>query len=384
MNEGWLQRFGHPAPSLNLALAAHARMDLQLFAESEEKTEEATPHRLQEIRRKGQAPRSADLNAAVVMAAVIMLLWWTWDDFLLQLGNELVWLWREPLGHELTATNLANWLTQVAWLGMRLLAPVFAMALVAGVAANYLQVGFIFSAEPLRPRWENINPVEGFKRIFSRRSLMELAKSVAKVVFAGAVVYLVVSSDFPVLLRLAYVGAPQVVATIIQVALRLAVMVMVVFLGLALVDFIFQRRQFQRRIRMSRFELKEEMRQTEGDPHVRMRLRERQRQLARQRMMQKVPQATVVITNPTHLAVALKYKMREDNAPVVVAKGAGFVARRIVEIARASKVPVVENPPVAQALYKSVMVGQEIPVELYKAVAEILALVYRLNKAAIS
>lgn len=359
-------------------------LDLQLFADGEEKTEEATPHRLQEVRRKGQAPRSADLNAAVVMAAVIMLLWWTWDDFLLQLGSELAWLWQEPLGHELTATNLMAWLTQVASSGMRLLAPIFAMALVAGVAANYLQVGFIFSAEPLRPKLDNINPVQGLKRIFSRRSLMELAKSVAKVVLVGIMAYLVISSDFPVLLRLAYMGVPQVVATIVEVILRLAVMVMVVFLGLALVDFIFQRRQFQQRIRMSRFELKEEIRQTEGDPYIRMRLRERQRQLARQRMMQKVPQATVVITNPTHLAVALKYKMGEDNAPRVVAKGADFVARRIVEIARANKVPVVENPPIAQAVYKSVKVDQEIPAELYQAVAEILAMVYRLNKAATS
>ncbi|TDA69406.1 MAG: flagellar biosynthesis protein FlhB [Clostridia bacterium] len=384
MSKRWLQRCGHPTSSPGLAVTTRLRLDLQLFADGEEKTEQATPHRLQEVRRKGQAPRSADLNAAVVMAAVVMLLWWTWDDFLRQLGNELVWLWREPLGHEVTAQNLMAWLTQVALTGLSLLLPIFALAMAAGVAANYLQVGFIFSAEPLRPKLENINPVEGFKRIFSRRSLMELAKSIAKVVLVGLVTYLVVSSDFPVLLRLAYVGAPQIVATIVEVVLRLAVMVMAVFLGLALIDFIFQRRQFQQRLRMSRFELKEEMRQTEGDPYVRMRLRERQRQLARQRMMQKVPQATVVITNPTHLAVALKYKMGEDNAPTVVAKGADFLARRIIEKARASNVPVVENPPLAQALYRSVKIDQEIPAELYQAMAEILAMVYRLNRAAMS
>lgn len=352
------------------------RFNLQLFAD-EDKTEEATPYRRQEVRRKGQVPRSADFNAAVVLGVGVLFFWWMWPDYLRDLAGHTAWFLSEPGLQEASRQNLDAWMVTAARDFFQIVLPLFAICMGAGLLVNYFQVGFIFSGEPLRPRLENINPVEGFKRIFSQRAVMELVKSLLKVLVTAALTYVVIRGDYVTLFYLPFITPGQIVQTIFGVVLKLAVIIVIAFLGIALMDYLFQKRQFEKRIRMSRFEVKEEFRQTEGDPLVRRRLRERQQQLARQRMMQAVPQATVVITNPTHLAVALQYAMGQDQAPRLVAKGADFLARRIVEVARQHGVPVVENPPVAQALYAGVEVDQEIPERLYRAVAEILAYVYR-------
>ncbi|MGB9919159.1 MAG: flagellar biosynthesis protein FlhB [Moorellales bacterium] len=351
-------------------------LNLQLFA-AEEKTEEPTPHRREEVRKQGQAARSADLNAAVVLLAGMLMLWSGHRVFLERLARLGYATW----GHgatELTVPEVIGlFRSGLAWVGQSL-APLVAVALTAGLVISFAQVGWTVSFAPLRPRLENVNPARGFQRMFSRRALMELAKALLKVVLTALVVYLLVRDQVRNLLLLAYsTSGWQVYATVSELLLRLGLLVGGIYGAVAVWDYAFQRRQFLQQLRMTRFELKEELRQTEGDPQVRARLRQRQRQLARQRMMRQVPQATVVITNPTHLAVALRYDQKVMKAPVVVAKGVNWLAERIVKVARESRVPVVQNPPLAQALYRTVEVGREIPPELYHAVAEILALLYR-------
>ncbi|KKM12328.1 hypothetical protein SY88_04030 [Clostridiales bacterium PH28_bin88] len=354
------------------------RFDLQLFAQ--EKTEEATPHRREEVRRKGQVARSSDMNAAVGMAALVLLLLVTWRSVMEQVSRFFIWLLGGSLTEPVTALNLGYLFSSTAVFFLKLMAPVFLVALAAGLVVNFAQVGFNFSAEPTRLRLENLNPAEGFKRIISRRALVELGKALLKVTAVGVVTYTIVRGRFAKLLFLADMGLPQGVALVADVIFRVALGAVAIFAVIAVLDFMFQRREFRERIKMSKQEVKEELKQTEGDPQIKAKLRERQRQLAMRRMIQSVPRATVVITNPTHLAIALKYENGQAGAPEVVAKGGGDIAKRIVEVAREHKVPVVENKPVAQFLYKNVEIGQEIPAELYQAVAEILAMLYRIKR----
>lgn len=349
--------------------------DLQLFAE--EKTEEATPHRLQEVRRKGQAVRSNDLSTALVLLAVIPFLYSQREVFWRRMARLLGWFLscpRQDLDADTLRALLYPALRDVGWL----VAILFGLAAAVGLAANFAQVGFLFTTENVKPRLENLDPVKGWQRLFSRRSLVELFKALAKVLLTGAVVWQIVQGKFYDLLFTMDTNLVQVIDIGSRITLRVALGALAIFLAIAVVDYLFQRREFLKNLRMTKAEVKEELKQTEGDPLVRSRLREKQRQLARHRMMHAVPQATVVITNPTHLAVALRYK-EEEGAPRVVAKGAGDIARRMVQVARENRVPVVHNPPVAQALYRQVELGQEIPVELYQAVAEILAHIYRLQ-----
>jgi len=261
-----------------------------------------------------------------------------------------------------------------------LMAPVLLAALVLGLTANLLQVGFLVSTEVLKPQMSRISPVEGFKRIFSLRSLFEMVKSVLKIIIIGAVCYLYLRGRLPELMLL--LGQEiGVVASVFGTVLRgLAFWVAAVFLFIAALDFVFQRYEYKKNLRMTRREVKEEYKHLEGDPHVRSRQRERQKAIAQERGLADVPESTVVITNPTELAVALRYIQEEDQAPVIVAMGAGRIAERIREIARENDIPVIQNPPVARLLYNHGEPGREIPVDLYQAVAEILAVVYRMQE----
>ncbi|HHX74353.1 MAG TPA: flagellar biosynthesis protein FlhB [Firmicutes bacterium] len=351
---------------------------MQLFADSE-KTEEATPRRLQETRKRGQVVKSSEVIAAANLLALTVVF--------AAAGSFLFSYLQEMLARYLRFPSFAPGNAAVAGLARTAAVdfvvvtfPVFLTALAAGIIINYVQVGFLFTTEPLKPQLSRINPAEGFKKIFSRRALFDLVKSLLKVVIVGTVAYLYVNKRVDVLLLLLYQNAAQVWETARSLVLGLSARVGIAFLALAVADYLFQRREHMQNLKMTRQEVKEELRQQEGDPHVRGRLRERMRRLAMHRMMESVPQATVVITNPTELAVALRYRDGEDEAPVVVAKGAGLMAGRIREKARQHHVPIIENKTVARMLFAQVEIGQAIPVEMYQAVAEILAVVYRLRR----
>ncbi|OIQ12506.1 flagellar biosynthesis protein FlhB [Neomoorella thermoacetica] len=351
-------------------------INLQLFAE--EKTEEATPHRLQEVRQKGQVARSNDLSTALVLLACVVFLYWRRETFYQAMADLITSTLQDGWHQQLDGGSLMALGSQLALKVGLLLAPLLALAAAVGLAANFAQTGFVFSLEPLLPRLENLDPVKGMQRFFSRRALMELLKSLAKVVVVSLVVWQLVKGQFTQLLLTVDMGLPATLDLVSRMVYRVGLGTVAIFLALAAADYVFQRREYQKNLRMTRQEVKEEMKQMEGDPLVRSRLREKQRQLARHRMMHAVPEATVVITNPTHVAVALRYREGE-RAPRVVAKGAGSIAERIKAVARRHNVPVVENPPVARALYRQVELGQEIPVALYQAVAEILARIYKLR-----
>ncbi|WP_227767216.1 flagellar biosynthesis protein FlhB [Zhaonella formicivorans] len=353
-------------------------LDLQLFAE--EKTEEATPQRRQEARKKGQVAKSADLNAALVLLALVVLLYALNGYFATELNNYLLYLWQNLDKTPLTEKRLAALFLYTLLFFFKIMAPVFLGAMLIGLGVNFAQVGFLFAPEAIRPKLENINPFSGLKRMFSKKALVELLKALLKITVVGTVTYSLIKNNYESLLFLIYMDVPQGFAQVSRLLFRISLNAVLIFLVIAVLDYLFQRYEFKESIKMSKQEVKEEFKQTEGDPQLKAKLREKQRQLAMHRMMQSIPQATVVITNPTHLAVALKYETGSPGAPTVVAKGAGAIAKKIVEKAREYQVPVVEEKPVARFLYQHVEIGQEIPAELYQAVAEILAMLYRAGK----
>ncbi|UCD37173.1 MAG: EscU/YscU/HrcU family type III secretion system export apparatus switch protein, partial [Fidelibacterota bacterium] len=243
-----------------------------------------------------------------------------------------------------------------------------------GLLVNYLQVGVIFAPKALGPNWDRISPMTGFKRIFSTRGLAELIKGILKLVIVGMIIYVYIADrvkDYPFL---TYMTPLQIIGSLASDLLRIGGYVGIAYLTMAAADYAYQRWEYKRKLRMTRQEVKDEFRQTEGNPEVRSRLKSMQREMSRNRMMAEVSRATVVVTNPVHVAVALKYEEEDTtSAPEVVAKGQRKVAERIKEIAREHDVPVKESPVLARALFQSCEIGDEIPYAYYKAVAELLA-----------
>jgi flagellar biosynthetic protein FlhB len=347
----------------------------------QERTESATPKRREEARKKGQVARSREIpNAVGILAGA--LFFWVGGRALVGGAGDLM---RTGFAHvvqpDLTLARFQEVLLGSSLEGLKLLTPLMAVMVAAGVAANLLQAGPVLSLHPLAPKLSKISPAAGFKRIFSAVTVVELLKSVLKLGVIGVTVYAVLKAEAGRLPELAGMDVHDLMPYMGAVAFRIALSTGVILLLMAGVDFGFQRFENERRMRMTRQEVQREFKETEGDPMVRARIRSIQRESARKRMMADVPRADVVVTNPTHLSVALKYDAAEMAAPRVVAKGAGHVALRIREIARQAGVPVLEDKPLARTLYKAVEVGREIPYDMYQAVAEVLAFVYRMNDA---
>ncbi|MEW6219231.1 MAG: flagellar biosynthesis protein FlhB [Thermodesulfobacteriota bacterium] len=349
----------------------------------QEKTEEPTQRRLEEARRRGEVAKSVEIPAVAVLLAGILTLYWGAEYFLGRfevimrhfLGN----LDTIPLGQAEAPVLAAG----SFWLFAQIALPLALVLLVVAFLANVAQVGFFVADEALTPKLERLGPIAGLGRLFSKQAVANLVKSVAKLVVVGYVAYTAVMKALPHILPLMDQEPIQILAFFADTSFWIFLKSVLIIAVLAAADYLFQRWQFMERMRMTKQEIKEEAKQTEGDPHVRGRIRSIQYAMARRRMMEAVPTADVVITNPTRLAVALRYDNRTMVAPQVVAKGAGVVAARIRELAAANGVPVVEDKPLAQALYRLTQVGDTIPASLFQAVAEILAYVYGLrNKSA--
>ncbi len=342
--------------------------------EFDERTEQATPRKRQKAKEKGQIARSRELISIAGMAGVILMFYFGGShlmDRLSGLTEKLLGLKYgiDPLFVMMIASREALWI----------LSPFFAMAVVFSFFAGAAQGGFLVRA--LNIEIERVNPISGMQRLFSRQGLFEFFKSMFKFMVFALMLYLMIKMVLPSLPSTILMDINQLRDFATKILFKVLLYSFGVFFVLAVLDYIFEKWKFERSIKMTKQELKQEMKETEGDPMVRARIKSIQREMARKRMMQEVPKATVVITNPTHIAVALKYKNGEDMAPVVVAKGTEFLAEKIKEIARRHNVPIVEDKPLARQLYK-INIGAYIPVDLYKAVAKILAYIYKLKGAA--
>jgi len=344
----------------------------------QEKTEQATPKRLEEARQKGNVAKSMELPSASVLLAGLLALAFTAPLIHGQLSGLFVGILGQAGEISLDLGGAAAFLTGALLSGLKIAAPVMAVVFAVAVLVNFFQVGALFTLKPLQPKLEKINPAKGIKRYFSVRTLADLIKNLAKLILVGVVAYKTVEGEMAGLAGLASMSVEQIVVYILSICFQIFLRCALLILALALADFAFQRWQYNKNLMMSKQEVKDEYKQREGDPLVKSKIRAIQRRLANERMMDAVPEADVVITNPTHLAVALSYRSGEMSAPKVVAKGADLLAERIKEKAQEHGIPLVEDKPLARALYR-LEVGQVIPEELFQAVAKVLAYVYQLK-----
>ncbi|MBN1420114.1 MAG: EscU/YscU/HrcU family type III secretion system export apparatus switch protein [Planctomycetes bacterium] len=353
-------------------------------ADFAERTEPATPHKRREARERGQVSKSQELiTAAVLLAAFAALgIWGERSTAGLAEVTRGIFssIGDERLGSGEVVAIAGRTIREAALLA----APLLAAAFIAAFAANVLQVGFVISGHPIAPDLTRLDPIRGFRRILSRRGLFRTAMGIMKLGVVGAVLWFVLSGLFdpssernPFALLAASPHGAEALAR--GSVVRMGLIASAVLLALAMADLAFQRWQYERDLRMTKQEVREELRRLEGDPRIRERRRRAMHQIMRARMLQDARKADVVITNPTEVAVALAYEDRRDGAPRVVAKGEGDLARRIREVAMEERIPIVERPPLARAIYRAVEVGAEIPPAFYRAVAEVLAYVWKIG-----
>lgn len=342
----------------------------------QEKTEDPTSRRLQEARNKGDVTKSVEVASAAVLLVSLLTIYLT-RGFMMQ---SLMQLTSYYLANADTIRLLPDTMFSLTLEGMIAMGvvcgPVLVAVLLTALVANYAQVGVIFTTEKIMPDLQKIDPIAGFGRKFSLQALAELIKSLLKIGLIGYVAYSEALKALPEIMPLMDQEPYQIMAFAGQTAFWIFLKCALIIALLASIDYTFQRWQFMKKMKMTKQEIKEEAKMTEGDPQVKGRIRSIQMQMARQRMISEVPKADVVITNPTRLAIALRYEAATMAAPLVVAKGAGVIAQRIREIAAEHGIPLVENKPLAQALFKTVEINAPIPEDLFQAVAEILAYVF--------
>lgn len=366
--------------------AYRLRYDLQFFAkdgEGGEKTEPATTKKLKDARQEGKVAKSKELNSAFDLIVLFLCL----KIFISYVGENLLGVFSYVYGNmaDFTMMNEAHMNSRVVsslffpviiqWLLTVL--PFFAFGFLVTFLVSLIQVGWTVSTKPMQPKLSKFNPISGFKRIFSKDTLFELVKSIFKVGIIIAIAYTSIRKEANELFILLDLSLNQAVGLVGSLIIDVGFKISVVYLIVGFADYAYQKWKFKDEMKMTKQEVKDEYKNTEGDPQIKGRQRSKMREVSQRRMMQDVPKADVVITNPTHYAVALKYEAQEKAAPYVVAKGEDYLAQRIKEVARENNIEIVENKPLARMLYSNVDVGAEIPPELYQAVAEILAVIFQ-------
>ena len=346
----------------------------------DQKTEEASSKRVTDAEGKGNFALSKELTSSFILLGATLSLYAVGQ----QVPLKMMVLWRALLSEahvfQLTTEELYKAFVLVMKSTFFILSPILFTIMIAGIIANLIQTrGLKISTHPLIPKFNKMNPLKGFGRIFSKNSLMELLKSLFKVFIVSVIAYQTIKGHWDEIPPLMHFEVGQILIFLGKVSLEIMIKVLLVMIFLALVDYLFQKYTYMENLRMSKQEVKDERKETDGNPQIKQRIRRAQMEMARKRMMSAVPQADVVVTNPTHLAIAIKYDIDKYAAPILVAKGAGAIAQRIRSIAEEHGIPIVEDKPLARVLHKTVEVGQLIPASLYKAVAEILAYVYRLK-----
>jgi len=347
---------------------------------TQEKTEQATPRKLQKAREEGQVARSMELNSVIIVSLGVVSIYLLGPLLFGNLARMMQQTLSQAPKFVVNSGNIQALFISKFWDFSVIIGPILLVLAVIAYLVNVVQVGALFSVKALQPKPGRFDIVKGFQRLISKRSMVELIRDVIKTIIIAIVAYKTVAGWVPMLLQSVDLSIGECAHILGRLSLILAVKISVVLLVLAIFDFAFQRYDMASNLKMTRQEVREEYKDTEGSPQIKGRIRQIQREVARQRMMAEIPKADVVVTNPTHLAVALKYDAATMPAPMVLAKGQRLIAEKIKEVAREHDVPIVENKPLAQSLFKLVEVGAYVPATLYRAVAEVLAYIYRLRE----
>ncbi|MCH7903883.1 MAG: flagellar biosynthesis protein FlhB [Armatimonadetes bacterium] len=348
---------------------------------SGEKTEDATPRRRLEARKKGTVAKSTDLAGAMTLLAATLVL----PSAIGKLGKVLLGTLNQvplTISTDISFGQVVQYLAAFVVPSILAIAPVIFAIMAVGVATNFAQVGFVLSLETLKPTFEKLNPLSGFKRLFSARTLVEGLKAIAKLFLFGYISYRTIAGEWDSVVMLSSLPTHQAATIIGGLMHKILLRIALVWLAIGIVDYIFQRKQVEKQLKMTKDELKREMKQQEGSPEIKAALFQQRRKLLKGSLAKRIMEADVVLTNPTHFAVAIQYKRNEMHAPMVIAKGQDYLAQKIKEIARTVEIPIVENPPLTRVLYKHCEVGDFVPREQFKAVAEVLAYVLKSVKKA--
>lgn len=343
-----------------------------------ERTEDATAKRRNDFRKKGQVAQSKEVQNATLFT-IVLLFWFFylpifWSNFTVLLKS----IWQTLHQFEPTTVGVLNLAIFLIKESAILLAPLLFLVAIIGIASSFFQIGWLFTLTPLKPDYSKLNPIPGFARFFSKKSLIEVVKSLSKVMLVGYIGYSTVYDSFGQALIQTDTSITATLVFLAKTAALILSKICALLILIAFLDFLYVKWEMEQKMKMSKQEQKEEFKSTEGDPHVKAQIRAIQQEMARKRMMADVPTADVIITNPTHISVAIRYTAGEDHSPVIIAKGTDNVAMKIREIARSNKIPIIENPPVARMLHK-IELGRNVPEEMFTAVAEILAHVYSLR-----
>ncbi len=356
------------------------KLNLQLFAEGE-KTEKPTPKKRREAREEGQIVQSKEINNVAVLFACFLglklfggMMSSHLEKFIANTFLEI-----QNVDKYFNPNNLSSNSLKIMADFMIIVLPILGIAFLSALIVNYLQVGFIFTTKTLTIKLDRLNPIEGFKRIFSKKALVELVKSILKITLIGYVSYNYIKNKMVDIIKYSSMEPFQAYTSFASLIFGFILRILSVLMFLAILDYIFQWWEHENKLKMTKQEIKEEYKQTEGDPFIKGKIKEKQRSIAMSRMMQEIPKADVIITNPTHYAVAIKYDKESYDAPFILGKGVDLIAENIKKIAKDKAVPIVENKYLARTLYDGVDIGDTIPEELYEAVAEVLAYVYSLN-----
>jgi flagellar biosynthetic protein FlhB len=357
------------------------KINLQMFASKDGKTEKATQKKRQDARKKGQVLQSREISSAVMLIILFICLRLFGKGIYLEITSYTKTMLAEysKMDNFFTISTLSKFFSGVALVLLKTTAPILIIAFTTGFITGYAQVGFLFTMETLSIKFSRINPISGLKRLFSLRAVVELIKSIFKIGIIGYIAYSYIKGEERNIINTANMDimdtAIYLGLTIINVAIRICILLII----LAVLDYLYQWWEYEKSIKMSKQEVKEEYKQLEGNPEIKSKIKQKQRQISMRRMMQEVPKADVIITNPTHYAVAIKYDASVADAPKIIAKGQDFIALRIKEIAKEAGVEIVENKTLARTIYQTVEIGNTIPQELFQAVAEVLAFVYNLK-----
>lgn len=344
------------------------------------KTEEATPKKISDSKKKGHAPKSADFNSALSSLVFAMLLGSLGQHLFSRSLETLRASLKTGFGASLSVGETRLVLFQSIARFLIIFLPFGLLAVILGIVSNLVQVGFIFSWEPIKPDFKKLNPLEGFKNIFSMKSLFNMAKSILKLVLVSWITYQDLMKVLVQITNAGQMGIEKLYPFFFEIIKTLSLSIARIMIVLGIIDFVVQKREFKKNLRMTKEEIKTEYKQMEGDPKIKSARQQKQREMSRRRTLKNVEQASVIITNPTHIAIALRYELGKDQAPIVVGKGVDYMAQKIKEKAKEKGIPIIENKPLARAMYPQVEEGSFVPVELYQAIAEILALVYQMEK----
>jgi len=342
-----------------------------------QKTEEPTPKRKREAREKGQVAKSQELNQAFTLLASFSMLYILFSGMMDSLTMEVTSYLDFDTVVNLDIASAYNILMEAIFYVASLVVPVMLASAIMGIVINFSQVGPLFTGESLKPKLDSLNIIKGFGKLFSIKSLVEMVKSVLKIIIIAVIAYIYLRNSITDLITMTEQGLQPALMMIGNLIFKAAVAITIFLVGVGVFDFIYQKWEHKRNLKMTKYEVKQERKEMEGDPMIQQQRKQRQREMSMNRMMSSVKDADVVITNPTHIAVALEYDLDEMEAPIIVAKGEDFVAQKIKEKAREAEVEIIENKPLARSLNKMAEIGDQVPVELYQAVAEILAKIFQ-------